>query len=95
VSGTVTKIGIKTTRITTIRGEEVVVANRQLTNDTIRNYGVMKHRSLIKKFQVEYETDPQLLAKIPDYVAEIFSDLSDEKVVITLDRVHLTDLGDS
>lgn len=95
VSGTVTKIGVKTTRITTIRGEEVVVANRKLTNDTIRNYGVMQHRSLIKKFQVEYETDPELLAKIPEYVAEVFADLSDETVVVTLDRVHFTNLDDS
>lgn len=37
VAGTVTSVGIKTTRIKTIRGEEVVIANRKLTGEVIHN----------------------------------------------------------
>lgn len=70
-SGSVEKIGLKTTRIRSLTGEMVVVSNANLLNKELRNYNRLDHRRMVHQFGVIYQTSPDMLARIPDIVAEI------------------------
>ena len=63
--GTVEYVGIKTTRLKSISGEEIIIANTDLTNSRIRNFKRMQQRRIVFKFGVVYETSTEQLAKIP------------------------------
>ena len=88
--GEIKRIGIRSTRIKSLSGEELVVANKELTGKRIRNYKKMKERRIVFTFGVVYETPPEKLKKIPQIVREIFSSLE----MARLDRVHFKSLGD-
>jgi len=88
--GVVKKIGIKTTRIQTLAGEELVVSNRELTETRIHNYKKMEKRRASFSFGVAYETPTKKLKKIPKIVKEIISDID----YVDFDRVHFKDFGD-
>lgn len=64
-SGTVKNIGLKTTRLTTIQGEELVVPNSQLTSEKIQNFKRLNERTVTVQLGVTYETDSKLLKAIP------------------------------
>ncbi|MBU0762469.1 MAG: mechanosensitive ion channel family protein [Candidatus Altiarchaeota archaeon] len=66
--GVVDKIGVKTTRIKTLRGEELVVSNREMTSTRIHNFGKMPHRRIDFKFGVTYQTPVEKMKKIPQMV---------------------------
>lgn len=90
-SGTIEKIGIKTTRIRTIQGEELVVANTELTTTRVHNFKKMKERRIVTEFGITYETDPVLVARVPELVRASF----DANEGGRIDRVHFTTFGDS
>lgn len=90
-SGTVEKIGIKTTRIRTLQGEELVVSNAELTTARVQNFKKMQRRRIVSQFGVTYETAHEQVKAIPGMVARIFEALDGG----TLDRVHFTTFGDS
>tara|TARA_B100000508_G_scaffold5082_1_gene4027 strand:- start:1251 stop:2363 length:1113 start_codon:yes stop_codon:yes gene_type:complete len=89
-SGTVEKIGVKSTRIRTLQGEELVVSNAELTTARVQNFKKMEERRIVSQFGVVYETPLEQLKEIPSIVARIFEDVEDAR----LDRVHFTTLGD-
>ena len=68
--GIVKYIGLKTTRIETSRGEELVIANQKLTNASIHNLTRMKERLDIQKIIVEYTTTQKKIDSIPQMVEE-------------------------
>ena len=88
--GTVKKIGIKTTRIKALQGEEIVMSNRKLTENIVHNYKKLKKRRATFSFGVTYDTPVSKLKKIPGIIEDIFSKV--EKA--DLDRVHFTEFGD-
>jgi len=92
-SGTVTKIGMKSTRVQLLQGEELVLANSELTKTNIRNFKKMKKRRISFSFGVTYDTSTKKLKKIPEIVKEL---INPEKLeyVDRLDRVHFTEFGD-
>lgn len=90
-AGIVEKIGIKTTRIRTLQGEELVVSNAELTTTRVQNFKKMKKRRGTTKFGVLYETPYDKIEKIKPIIAEIFGEL--EKA--DLKRVFFTTLGAS
>jgi len=90
-SGTVKKIGLKTTRITTLQGEELVISNAELTSTRVKNFKRMRTRRAVFGFGVVYSTPLTKLKKIPEMVKKII-----EKVELAdLDRVHFQKFGDS
>lgn len=91
-SGTVQKIGLKTTRIKTLRGEELVVSNKELTTVRVQNLKKLKRRREVFTFGVTYETDQKKLEQIPAMVEEIVTSVGD---VVEFDRSHLALLGPS
>lgn len=88
--GTVKSIGMKTTRLTTLQGEELVLPNALLTAQEVQNFRKMKKRRIVFQFGVLYETPLKKLKEIPQLVKEIFED----KAKAELDRVHFSTLGD-
>jgi small-conductance mechanosensitive channel len=89
-SGTIKKIGLKTTRITTLQGEELVVSNAELTSARIKNFKRMKMRRVLFGFGVVYATPLAKLKKIPKIIESILE--KEEKA--DLDRVHFKNFGD-
>jgi small-conductance mechanosensitive channel len=89
--GTVVKIGIKSTRMTSLTGEELVISNKELTESRIHNYKKMKERRIVFGFGVLYETPNEKLRKIPEIVGNIMSKMD----LARLDRVNFKDFGDS
>jgi len=73
--GTVTKIGIKTTRLLSVQGEEVVVSNKELTNAHIQNYRKIEERRTQFNIGVAYETSNEKLKKIPRMVEKIITSI--------------------
>ena len=90
-SGTVEKIGIKTTRIRALQGEEIVMSNKDIVSAKIQNFKKMKDRRISFNFGVVYEISSKKLRKIPDIVRKIIDSID----LAEIERVHFKELGDS
>ncbi|MBN7813066.1 mechanosensitive ion channel family protein [Algoriphagus sp. H41] len=90
-NGVVEKIGIKTTRVATLSGEQLVFSNSDLTSSRIHNYKKMQRRRIVFAVGVTYETSPEDLRAIPSLLQEIVSAQKD----VTFDRAHFKAFGDS
>lgn len=88
--GTVKKIGIKSTRLTTLEGDELVVSNRELTEARVHNYKRMKKRRVQFNFDVDSSTSVKKLKKIPKMIEKIISDID----LLEFDRAHFKKFGD-
>ncbi|MGE3107554.1 MAG: mechanosensitive ion channel family protein [Phycisphaerales bacterium] len=66
--GTVEHIGLKTTRVRSLSGEQLVFGNADLLSSRIRNYKRMNERRVVFAFGVTYSTAPDVLQQIPDMV---------------------------
>ena len=88
--GTVKKIGIKTTRIESLWGQEIVIPNKDMTASRINNYKKMKKRRVQFGFGVIYETRLSKLKKINNIIRDIFAKIP----MADLDRVHFKEYGD-
>ena len=89
--GTVEKIGIKTTRVRSLSGEQLVFSNADLVGSRIRNYKRMQQRRIVFSFGVIYQTPADKLEKIPATVKEIIESLENTR----FDRAHFKEYGDS
>ena len=63
-AGTVEAIGIKSTRMRSVSGEQIVVANAELVKIRIRNHGRIEQRRSVHRFSVQYDSDPVRLAQV-------------------------------
>jgi len=90
-NGIIEKIGIKTTRIKTLSGEQLVFANSDLTSSRIHNFKKMQRRRIVFSIGVTYETPPEKVRMIPGILKEI---VESEKSV-DFDRAHFKKFGDS
>src|SRR5690606_3530149 len=88
--GSVEYIGIKTTRLRSLGGEQLIFSNTDLVNSRIHNYKRMERRRVVFKLGVRYETPPSLLKKAPDTIKEIIQGIKDT----TFDRCHFISYGD-
>lgn len=89
--GTVENIGLKTTRVRSLSGEQLIFANNDLLNSRIRNYKRMGERRVLFSFGVIYETPYEKLEKIPAQVKAIIESYSNTR----FDRAHFKEFGDS
>jgi len=89
--GTVEKIGLKTTRLRSLRGEEVIMSNKDLTSGTIQNFGKLKRRRILTTLNVTYNTSNKKLQEIRDKMPFIFEDIEN----LTFDRLHFKKLNES
>ncbi len=88
--GVVKKIGLKTTRLCTLNGEELVVSNQELTSARLQNFKKMQKRRPQFNFGVTYETSAAKLRKIPEIVEKIVDGVEG----CTFDRCSFESFGD-
>ncbi|MGL6338351.1 MAG: mechanosensitive ion channel family protein [Waterburya sp.] len=88
--GTVEYVGIKTTRLKSVGGEEIIIANADLTSSRIRNFKRMRQRRILFKLGLVYNTSPEQLAKVPNLITEIIDNTENS----TCDRAHFSGYGD-
>ncbi len=88
--GAVEKIGIKTTRIRSLSGEQLIFSNTDLTNSRVRNYKRMDRRRVVFKLGVTYETSLSNLKEIPLIIKDIITNIEDT----VFDRAHFSSYGD-
>ena len=70
-SGTVEQIGLKSTRVRSTTGEEVIVSNTNLLNKELHNMQRLNRRRIVQAFGVVYQTAPDVCARIPAMVKEV------------------------
>ncbi|MEE9594372.1 MAG: mechanosensitive ion channel family protein, partial [Candidatus Hydrothermarchaeales archaeon] len=88
--GTVEHVGIKTTRIRSLGGEQLVFSNTDLTNSRVRNYKRMEKRRVLFTMGVTYQTSHEKLKEIPTVIRDIIENISDT----VFDRAHFSSYGD-
>jgi len=88
--GVVEKIGIKTTRIRALGGEQMVFSNTDLTDSRVHNYKKMEKRRVVFKLAVQYKTPLRKLKEIKQIVRDIIQSQED----VTFDRGHFAAFGD-
>ncbi len=89
-AGTVEHIGLKSTRIRSLSGEEIVVSNTSLINEYIQNFKRMNNRRVVFKIGVIYETPMEKLKRIPQIIKTIIDGINGA----TFDRCHFVNFGD-
>jgi small-conductance mechanosensitive channel len=87
--GSVEYIGIKTTRIKSISGEQIVISNSNLTNARLHNFRRMEQRRVIFNLGVVYGTSLENLKEIPGIITRII----ESEPLTTPDRVHFASYG--
>ncbi|SKB34190.1 Small-conductance mechanosensitive channel [Parapedobacter luteus] len=89
-SGTVESIGIKTTRIRALTGEQLVFSNTDLTNSRLHNFKRLQRRRIVFSIGVTYDTPKDKLTKIP----QIIRDAIASQPETLFDRAHFASYGD-
>jgi small-conductance mechanosensitive channel len=89
-TGTVEHIGIKTTRIRALSGEQLVLSNTDLTSSRVHNYKKLQRRRVVFQLGAIYQTPAEKLKIIPDLVKQIIIDNPNAE----FDRGHFKAFGD-
>lgn len=89
-SGTVTNIGIKSTRLQLLQGEELVISNRELTKSSLRNFRKLEKRRVTFTLGVTYDTPLVKLKKIPKIITDVINNVE----IAEFSRVNFTEYGD-
>jgi small-conductance mechanosensitive channel len=91
IVGTVEHIGLKTTRLRSLSGEQVIIGNGDLLKSRLRNYRRMTQRRIVFGLDVPYDTPPDVLAEIPRLIETIIRAQSPVK----FDRSHVASFAES
>ena len=91
VDGTVEHVGLKTTRLRSAGGEQVVVSNTEMLKGSLRNFKRMQTRRIEFTFGVGYDTTPEQAAAIPAVVRRVV----EAQPQLRFDRAHFARLGES
>ncbi len=83
-NGTVEYIGIKTTRLKALSGEQLILSNSDLTKSRLHNFKRMERRRVAFSIGVVYQTTTENLKEIPSLIKNIIIAQKD----VTFDRVH-------
>lgn len=86
VTGTVEKIGLKTTRVRSINGEQVILGNADLLKSRLRNMKRMYQRRVAFTLDLVFDTPPEVLARVPSLLEQIVS----AQQPVKFDHSHVT-----
>ncbi|MGH8144723.1 MAG: mechanosensitive ion channel family protein [Rhodanobacteraceae bacterium] len=89
--GTVIKVGIKSTRIQSLSGEELAISNSVLLKNLIHNYSRRQERRIVFNFRLPFDTPRD---KIPEAIARVRGFIESEKMT-RFDRGYLSGFGES
>jgi len=91
LTGKVEQIGMKTTRLRSVGGEQLIFSNSELLKSRIRNWARLSERRVVLAFGVPYSTPADTVERIPDLVREIV----ERRDLTRFERAHLKGLGAS
>jgi small-conductance mechanosensitive channel len=89
IAGTVEHIGVKSTRLRSVTGEQIIMSNADVLKSRLRNYGRMRERRSLFQLNVIYDTPPEVLRVIPQEVRRIIESQPNTR----FDRCHLLTCG--
>ena len=90
-SATVERIGVRSTHLRSLRGEQVVMSNSTLTGSTILNFAEMEQRRMIYSIGVTYSTSVDQMKAIPTMIQAVI----DAQEHSTFNRCRFTEFADS
>lgn len=88
--GVVEYIGVKSTRIRTLSGEQLICSNTNLTNARVHNYKRMEKRRVVFSIGIVYDTDTDKIENIPVIIKQIV----ESQTSTQFDRAHFSGFGD-
>jgi small-conductance mechanosensitive channel len=88
INGTVEQIGLKTTRLRSVNGEQIIIANADLLKSRVRNFGRMQERRVLFVLNVAYDTPHEKL----EAIAETIRVLVSNNTGVRFERCHLARL---
>ena len=91
LAGTVQHVGLKSTRILAVTGEQLVFSNGDLLGSRIRNFQIRQERRCAFTLGVTYDTPPEKLERIPSLIQEIIESRENTR----FDRSFFMVFGDS
>ncbi|HEX2545987.1 MAG TPA: mechanosensitive ion channel family protein [Ramlibacter sp.] len=91
VEGTVQYVGLKTTRLQSISGEQVIMSNTDLLKQVVKNYKRMEERRVVFSFGLTYDLTPEQAEQVPGIVKR----LVEQDAQLRFGRAHLKNFGDS
>lgn len=89
IAGSIENIGVKTTRIRSLSGEQIVLSNSSLLTNRIRNFKRMFERRVVFGFNLTYDTPTEKLTWVSEKIREIIQSESP----VRFDRAHFKSLG--
>ena len=87
--GTIEHIGLKTTRVRSLSGEQLIFSNSDLLKTRIRNFKRMYERRVVFSIGVVYQTSHEKLTKIPPIIKKIIENQEQTR----FDRAHFKEYG--
>jgi len=90
-AGTVERIGIKSTRLRSDTGEQIILSNADILKSRVRNFGRAPEQRALATIRIDYTTPPDKLQAIPKLLENIVR----EHQNVRFERCHLIALGDS
>jgi small-conductance mechanosensitive channel len=90
-NGTVEYIGVKSTRLRSLSGEQIIMPNANLLSSRVRNNSRMNQRRVVLNISVDQQTPVPLLRKIPEQIRELI----ESHQPIRFDRSHFAKIGAS
>jgi small-conductance mechanosensitive channel len=90
-TGSVEHIGIKTTRLRSETGEQIILSNADILKSRVRNYGRMPEQRVLTTLRVAYATPTEVLTEIPTLLEGIVRGQASAR----FERCHLKSLGES
>jgi small-conductance mechanosensitive channel len=89
--GSVENIGIRSTRLRSLSGEQIIASNADLLKSRLRNYGRMNERRVVFSTGVTYETNADTLEQIPGMIKKIIG----AQQGVRFDRSHFAKHGEA
>jgi len=90
-SGDVEHIGVKTTRIRSINGEQIIVSNKLLINDYLQNFKTLEKRRVIFNLALSYDNTYEKLKAIPPLIKDVIKRANNTE----FERAHLSEFSDA
>lgn len=89
--GTIERIGLRTTHIRSLTGEQLVYSNTIMLEELVRNYRRMSERRIFFGVGVTYQTPPDKAEKVPELMKQAIEETENTR----FDRAHFIQYGDS
>ena len=80
-TGTVERIGLKTTRLRSVTGQQVIMANTKLLEQEVQNLAEARVRRIFLPFSLTFQTPAETIERLPDIVEEAVKSLKTCKLV--------------